>query len=68
LTRGFGSPDVGASLVARPFVEEDRNQRRLGNGGGGGGPGFAPAGVAFQTSVRSGDGVVTMTFDPDGGG
>jgi hypothetical protein len=34
-------------------------------GGGGGGSGFGPAGVAFETGVREGDGVVTITFDPD---
>jgi hypothetical protein len=51
----------------------DRSSRRIeisvGSGnGGGGGPGFAPAGVAFHTDVRSGDGVVTITFVPDAGG
>jgi hypothetical protein len=36
--------------------------------GGGGGSGFGPAGVAFETGVREGDGVVTITYDPDAGG
>lgn len=31
--------------------------------GGGGGSGFGPAGVSFQTGVRSGDGLVTITAD-----
>jgi hypothetical protein len=37
-------------------------------GGGGGGSGFGPPGVAFETGVREGDGVVTITYDPDAGG
>jgi hypothetical protein len=37
-------------------------------GGGGGGSGFGPADVEFETGVREGDGVVTITFDPDAGG
>jgi hypothetical protein len=37
-------------------------------GGGGGGSGFGPAGVAFETGVREGDGVVTITYDPAAGG
>jgi hypothetical protein len=36
--------------------------------GGGGGSGFGPAGVAFETGVREGDGVVTITYDPAAGG
>ncbi|MDQ6853216.1 MAG: hypothetical protein M3046_05910, partial [Actinomycetota bacterium] len=39
-----------------------------GGAGGGGGSGFGPAGVAFETGVREGDGVLTITFDPDTGG
>jgi Glycine rich protein len=39
-----------------------------GGGGGGGGSGVGPAGVAFETGVREGDGVVTITYDPDAGG
>jgi hypothetical protein len=39
-----------------------------GGGGGGGGSGSGPAGVAFETGVRSGDGVVTISFDPEAGG
>jgi Glycine rich protein len=34
-------------------------------GGGGGGSGFGPAGVAFETGVQTGDGVVTISWDPD---
>lgn len=38
----------------------------LGGGGGGGGSGFGPAGVVFETGVRSGDGLVTITYElPD---
>jgi hypothetical protein len=37
-------------------------------GGGGGGSGSGPAGVAFETGVREGDGVVTITYDADAGG
>jgi hypothetical protein len=37
-------------------------------GGGGGGSGFGPTGVTFETGVREGDGVLTITFDPDAGG
>ncbi len=33
-----------------------------GGGGGGGGSSFGPAGTTFQTGVRSGDGLVTITF------
>jgi hypothetical protein len=41
-----------------------------GGGGlfGGGGSGSGPAGVAFETGVREGDGVVTITYDADAGG
>jgi hypothetical protein len=35
-------------------------------GGGGGGSGLGPAGVAFETGVQTGDGLVTITYDPDG--
>jgi hypothetical protein len=31
---------------------------------GGGGSGFGPPGVVFETGVRSGDGLVTITYDP----
>ncbi len=34
-------------------------------GGGGGGSGFGPAGVAFETGVQAGDGLVTISWDPD---
>jgi hypothetical protein len=37
-------------------------------GGGGGGAGFGPSGVTFETGVREGDGVVTITYDPAAGG
>jgi hypothetical protein len=30
--------------------------------GGGGGSGFGPAGVAFETGVREGDGLITITY------
>jgi Glycine rich protein len=33
-------------------------------GGGGGGSGYGPASTTFQTGVRSGDGVVTITYVP----
>jgi hypothetical protein len=33
-------------------------------GGGGGGSGFGPPGVVFETGVRSGDGLVTITYTP----
>jgi hypothetical protein len=36
-----------------------------GGGGGGGGSGSGPAGTTFDTGVRSGDGEVTITFEPD---
>ncbi|MEV7012250.1 IPT/TIG domain-containing protein [Streptosporangium sp. NPDC051022] len=32
--------------------------------GGGGGSGYGPAGTIFSTGVRSGDGVVTITYTP----
>ena len=34
-----------------------------GGGGGGGGSSFGPAGTTFQTGVRSGDGLVTITWN-----
>jgi hypothetical protein len=34
----------------------------VGGGGGGGGSGYGPDGTAFQTGVRSGDGLVTVTY------
>ena len=34
-------------------------------GGGGGGSGAGPAGTVFQTGVRSGDGLVTVTYTPN---
>jgi hypothetical protein len=37
-------------------------------GGGGGGSGFGPAGVAFETGIREGDGVAAITYDPAAGG
>jgi hypothetical protein len=36
-----------------------------GGGGGGGGSSSGPSGVTFETGVRSGDGEVTLAFDPD---
>ncbi len=33
-------------------------------GAGGGGSGYGPAGVAFQTGVRSGNGVASVTYGP----
>jgi VCBS repeat-containing protein len=36
----------------------------LRGGGGGGGSGFGPSGVVFQSGVRSGDGLVTITYTP----
>jgi Glycine rich protein len=40
-----------------------------GGGGGGGGSGFGPAGVVFESGVRPGDGLVTVTYTttPDAG-
>jgi CSLREA domain-containing protein len=35
-----------------------------GGGGGGGGSGFGPSGVVFQSGVRSGNGLVTITYTP----
>jgi hypothetical protein len=37
------------------------------SGGGGGGSGFGPPGVAFETGVREGHGVLTITADPAAG-
>lgn len=34
-----------------------------GNAGGGGGSGFGPSGTTFETGVRSGDGVATVTYE-----
>jgi VCBS repeat-containing protein len=34
-----------------------------GGGGGGGGSGFGPPGVVFQSGVRAGNGLVTVTYD-----
>ncbi len=34
-------------------------------GGGGGGSGLGPAGVAFETGVQSGNGLVTITYDTE---
>jgi Bacterial Ig-like domain (group 3)/Glycine rich protein len=33
-------------------------------GSGGGGSGFGPAGVVFQTGIRSGNGLITVTYTP----
>ena len=33
-------------------------------GSGGGGSGFGPTGVIFQTGVRAGDGLITITYTP----
>ncbi len=38
-----------------------------GGGGGGGGSGHGPAGVSLEAGVRSGDGQVTISFQPDPG-
>jgi CSLREA domain-containing protein len=35
-----------------------------GGGGGGGGSGFGPSGVVFNGGVRSGNGLVTITYTP----
>ena len=35
-----------------------------GGGGGGGGSGSGPAGTTFENGVRSGDGLITIAFDP----
>jgi len=35
-----------------------------GGGGGGGGSGFGPNGTVFQSGVRSGNGLVTITYTP----
>jgi Glycine rich protein len=44
------------------------NFGREGGGGGGGGSGFGPDGVAFESGVRAGDGLVTITYTtPDAG-
>ena len=60
---------VGGSGAAAALVLGAGNSRETDKGGGGGGgSGFGPAGVAFETGVQSGDGVVTITFDPDAGG
>lgn len=40
------------------------DQNNFGGGGGGGGSGFGPAGVAFETGVHAGAGVVTIAPDP----
>jgi Glycine rich protein len=53
----FGGGGGGAEEFATDF-----------GGGGGGGSGFGPAVVAFETGAREGDGVVTITFDPEAGG
>jgi hypothetical protein len=39
-----------------------------GGGGGGGGAGFGPTGTTSQNASRSGDGLVTITSDPDTSG
>lgn len=39
---------------------------RVGSGGGGGGSGFTPDGTGMQTGVRSGDGLVTISYDDSG--
>ena len=36
--------------------------------GGGGGSSSGPLGSTFETGVRDGDGVITITFDPEAGG
>lgn len=36
-----------------------------GNGGGGGGSGYGPSGVHFENGVRTGDGLVIITYTPD---
>jgi hypothetical protein len=66
-------PDVRLERAIRrhggaEWVESNMKRRVLTRvGGGGGGSGVGPAGVAFETGVQSGDGVVTITYDPDAG-
>jgi hypothetical protein len=52
----------------RPALAGQGGTQSEGGAGGGGGSGFGPAGVAFETGVREGDGVLTITFEPDTGG
>jgi hypothetical protein len=39
-----------------------------GGGGGGGGSGFVPTGGTLTSGVQTGNGQVTVTFDPANGG
>lgn len=73
----FGSGGVGASLGGSGGGAGGGGGGYYGGGGGGttnvgtasaaggGGSGFGPAGVAFQTGVREGHGLVVITYPPD---
>ncbi|MEU8319494.1 DUF11 domain-containing protein [Nonomuraea sp. NPDC048881] len=51
---GGGGEYAGAPIYARSSA------------GGGGGSGHGPAGTVFQTGVRSGNGLITITYTPPG--
>ena len=68
MVRGSGSADNGGGggggLVRRRWRRLAALPPSPDGVGGGGGSGFGPAGVAFETGVRTGDGLVTITYDP----
>ena len=65
---GAGGGGGGGHFGGGGGAADDSGGEADGGGGGGGGSGFGPPGVAFETGVQSGDGVVTISFDPDAGG
>jgi hypothetical protein len=63
---GGGGGLFGGGGGGRDQIDQPPGVRN-GGGGGGGGSGFTPDGSGMQTGVRTGDGEVTITFDPDAG-
>jgi hypothetical protein len=64
--RGSGRLRLGNNLVGVDSLHGGGGTWRgtLGPDRLGGGSGFGPPGVVFETGVRSGDGLVTITYDP----
>lgn len=47
-----------------PNLSPGQRHHNLGGGGGGGGSGFTPGGLGMSDGVNSGNGQVTITYDP----
>jgi hypothetical protein len=58
---GGGGYYGGSGASGAPEQDADAS------GGGGGGSGFGPDGTTFETGVRSGHGLVVITYDPAAG-